>query len=58
MIVMVSAALNQEVERMNVLLAEARRTLEQLKKGLEVADAPMLRHVPFMLAMPSTHTWR
>ncbi|CDJ53066.1 hypothetical protein EBH_0006090 [Eimeria brunetti] len=34
----------QEVERMNVLLAEARRTLEQLKKGLEVVYAPMLLH--------------
>lgn len=55
MTVVASAPLNQELERMNVLLAEARRTLEQLKKGLEVVDAPMLWHVPFIPAMQMPH---
>lgn len=36
-----NATLIQEIERMNVLLVEARRTLEQVKKGLEVKDARM-----------------
>lgn len=31
-----SVIFEQEVERMNVLLIEVRRTLEQVKKGLEV----------------------